>query len=300
MKHFLIRMFENNVDEDIHKKVLRYSKGEHQGPRLEIVIKGKKIYFYADRDFDGYFLDFIINRIPSDSYKLSGNVIAPEDHSRELEEYDINISIKKSKGMFHIKIDDQIDAEKVKNIYQKFIQIGYPLLSISPSLKTNMWKITTKKTIPRPSGKTKDDKEEPKPNFCKGTIPKENDLLTQIIEDCFYDFIEDASVLKNLSFSSLHLENYIIVNEIILPDPELKKELITDQKKLNSLTKELNSQEISLSRKKELKSIIKELSKSIDERSRQFRLATKRKGEIKRILVIDHEKTYNNKFPFEA
>ncbi|MHA1230522.1 MAG: hypothetical protein ACTSRP_16990 [Candidatus Helarchaeota archaeon] len=301
MDHFLIKIFKDKIDEDVHNKFLRYSKGEFEGPKLNLVIKGKKINFYVDRDYDEYFLDFIIKKMKDDEYKISGNILTPSDPSAEMAEMGLNTSIKKKKGIYEIKINDSMNLNELQDAYKKLNKLGYPLLSISPITRGNPWKITTKKTIPRPSGKSKDpEKEEERPNFCKGTLPKEETLLKQIIDECLLDYKDQAKELENLSFKELILENKFIINEIILPDPKIKAELVKKQKELNELNKQYKTGTLNTSEKRELKKKINDLTNYIDKESKKLRLSTKRKGIIKRVLKLDETKVYKNEFPFEA
>ncbi|MHA1311423.1 MAG: hypothetical protein ACTSWR_00645 [Candidatus Helarchaeota archaeon] len=301
MKHFLIKIFNNEIDESIHDKFLRYSKGEFEGPVLDLVIRGKKVSFYVDRDYDQYFLDFILRHLPSNDYKVSGNIITKSDPEAQVNDLKIQSKITKSKGLYNIKLNDIYNLEKLKEIYKELKKIGYPLLSISSTIKGNPWKITTKKSIPRPSANSKESEEKEKhPNFCKGTFPRDQELLNEVIQDCLLDFIEIADELKNQNFHELQLQNIFNIEKILLPDPKIKEDLIKEQKRLNDLIKKSNDPQYDKKTRYNLKKEIKELSKNLEKRSEEFRLLTKRTGEIIRILKIDEKKTYNNKYSFEA
>ena len=298
MTHYLINIFKNEIDESAHKKFIRYSKGEFEGARLELIIRGKKVSFYVDRDYDQYFLEFIINRIPTGEYKITGILLASKDSSKEIMNLGLEAKSRKSKGQYKISINGILNNNEIQSVYEKICELGYPLLSIKSQIKGSPWKIATKNSIPRPSGKEKN--EEIRPNFCKGTFPIEKELLDQIIQDCLVDFIDISDELSKLSFKEFQLQNIFDIKKIILPDPKIKDELINYQRKLNQLIKESKKSEISRKESMKLKKEIKEFKKELQERSNKFRLSTKRQGEIRRIITLDKGKTYNNKFTFEA
>lgn len=296
--HFLIKIFKNKIDEPIHKKFIRYSKGKFKGPQLEISERGKKFYFYSDRDYDEYFLEYVIKNLSDGEYKLTGNIICKDDFSKKVEDLGLECKSRKSRGMYIISVNDKLSAERIEEIYEQLVDFGYLLFSISSSDRGNPWKIKMKKSIPRPSGKKKD--EDKKPNFCKGNVPSEDEVLKRIIDDCLLDFIDIADELKDLSFKKLELENIFDIKKIVLPEPELKDELMEQSKKINRLRKESNKKDIDTDRKKELKKEIKALDKDLQERSKKFRESTKREGTIIRNLIIDEEKEYTNTFDFVA
>ncbi|TFF86216.1 MAG: hypothetical protein EU551_02100 [Promethearchaeota archaeon] len=296
--HFLIKVFKNEINDAVHEKFVRYSMGKFHGPRLEFSIRGDKLYFYVDRDYDKYFLDYMIENLSTGEYQITGNLISQEDTSAEVEKLGFEAKNRKSRGINKISIKEILEADIIREKYEKLIDFGYPLLTISPKTGNKLWKITMKKSIPRPSGKKEDD--DKKPNFCKGNIPDKKEFKEQIIEDCLLDFKDKAKELEELSFKQLSLENVYDIKEIVLPDPKVKEELINEQKELNKLIKESKKKDIDRSKKSELKKKIKEKKEELQERSEKFRLSTKRKGNIIRKLIIDDEITYESKFEFIA
>jgi hypothetical protein len=293
-----MKVFKNEIDDTVHEKFVRYSKGKFHGPRLEFNIRGKKLYFYTDRDYDKYFLDFMIENLSPGEYQITGNLISQEDTSAEVEKLGFEAKNRKSRGINKISIKATLEADPIREKYKKLTDYGYPLLSISPKTGDKLWKIAMKKSIPRPSGKKED--EDKKPNFCKGNFQDIKEVKEHIIEDCLLDFKDKAKELKELSFSKLSLENIFDITEIVLPDPKVKEELISEQKELNELIKESKKKDIDKSKKSELKKKIKEMKEELQEKSEKFRLSTKRKGIIRRNLIIDDEIIYDSEYEFIA
>ena len=132
---FIKKIFENKIDDSIHKNFIRFSKGTFENRALVKIKKSKdKLIIYTSFD--------MVNDLVLEFSKMNK---------------ELNISgrlIKKGKKQ---DIEERIDSDKLKNLVN---DNDYCLLDIS----TEEFSLKSKKSIPKP-GKNLD------PKFCSAILP---------------------------------------------------------------------------------------------------------------------------------
>jgi len=138
--NFIKMIFEGNTDEHVHKKFVRYSKGEFHKEPFEIKV-GSKIQVRAGAEY----LDAIfayISQLVSDDVSVNGVIISKKDIKGELADLDIEPD-KISGKKYTIKKD--FSAEKFREFIEKFNE--YSLLL---NINSGDYSVSTKKSIPKP------------------------------------------------------------------------------------------------------------------------------------------------------
>ena len=209
-KHFITRIIQNDVDELTHLIFSRYGRGTFPGPALQLKTQKNKITINASflyEDFIGAFLAYFL---PSgEQFKLTGNIFSYRDLSSALSSIISSVSMKKSKNLYKATLQLELPSEKIKKLYSLLGGKCYILVSIKP-VQGTLPKLQIKKSIP----KLTDQIVELKTDFCKATLPNNEEILKVFIEEALPDFQEKIK----MSFKSLDLKNQLVVTDIILPE----------------------------------------------------------------------------------
>jgi|ETN01SMinimDraft_4_1059930.scaffolds.fasta_scaffold121984_1 hypothetical protein len=153
---FIKQIFEKNIDQALHKKFTRYSLGEYERAYVTIKIAKDNFKIKTSADFANDFIKLISNNIKEDS-EVSGKIIATRDFEDEL---DIELKKYSKRGkLYTAELDTTLTPQQLKNIYNLFKE-EFLLLSI----KSDEFKLTVGKSLPKPGGKIKE-------NFCRATLP---------------------------------------------------------------------------------------------------------------------------------
>lgn len=153
---FIKQIFENRIDETLHKKFTRFSIGEYERADVSIKKSSKTFQIKTSYDFTNDFIKLISENIKEPA-EVSGKIIAIKDFEQDL---DIAIQKYSKRGkLYTAEVKTILTPDHLKNLYNLF-KDDFLLLSI----KSKDYKLATTKSLPKPGGKIKD-------NFCKATLP---------------------------------------------------------------------------------------------------------------------------------
>ncbi|MGQ9720222.1 MAG: hypothetical protein ACUVXA_02750 [Candidatus Jordarchaeum sp.] len=203
--HFLTKLVNNQVDDTVHRKFIKFSTGEFAGPTINIGVKKKSIDFKASFEYQDFVLEFLINSAPNMECTISGNIFSSEDVSEELEK--LGIKLKKTKTTYKAAVKTSVSSEKLRGVYADIRDKSTFLISIKPG--SGSWKLAMKANFPKPMAEAKDPT-----GFCKGTIERSENILQRLIEELAPDFKKEIS----LPFESLSLSNMYRIDEIVFPE----------------------------------------------------------------------------------
>lgn len=209
-RHFLTRIIQNEVDEFTHLIFSRYGRGIFPGPALQFKIQKNKFTINASFLYEDFVGVFLAHFLPNNKqFKLTGNIFSYRDLGSELSDIIPSISMKKSKNLYKATLQLELPSEKIKKLYSLLGGECYILVSIKP-VQGALPKLQTKKSIP----KLTDQIIELKTDFCKATLPSDEEILNVFIEEALPDFQERIKT----PFENLDLRNQIVVTDIILPE----------------------------------------------------------------------------------
>jgi hypothetical protein len=196
---FIKKIFENKIDDSVHKQFVRFGKGTYPGRAvIKITKQPEKIKIGTSFEMANDMVEFISEL---GGGKVSGIVLSKEDISKSLHEkgfYDIDTS--KKAGMFVSVIEQDCNPSELKelvsNSYACLLDIEAPGISLK-----------SKKKLPKP-GKSGDLKIDDK--FCQ--LELNIKFWPQVKKELAFDIQNDFK-------KSLAVHTYII-SEIIMPKGE--------------------------------------------------------------------------------
>ncbi|MBU0930132.1 MAG: hypothetical protein KJ623_03595 [Nanoarchaeota archaeon] len=154
--NFIEKIFENKVDELVHKQFTRFGKGEYERALLTIK-KCSRLNIKSSFEFSNDFVELISKEADSE-IEISGVILASHEFSVDLK----NEYSKRGK-IYKAELEKQtITKEKLNEIYEKF-KLDHLLLN----LNTDNCSLKCKNSLPKPGGKIKD-------NFCSASFDNVN------------------------------------------------------------------------------------------------------------------------------
>lgn len=208
--HFLTKIINGQVDDEVHRKFVKFSTGEFEGPTILVNVKKKTINFKASFDYHDFVMEFIINRAPSTECSVKGNIFSSQDISEELKK--IGVKMKKSKNVYKAAVKTTVSSEKLRELYAGIGDKSTLLLSINPS--SGSWKLAMKANFPKPiTAEVKDPT-----SFCNGFLEGNGNVLEDIRRELAPDFVKEIP----LPFTSLRLTNLYHIVELVFPEDKDK------------------------------------------------------------------------------
>ena len=190
--HFIKSIFEDKTDDETHKKLVRYSKGVFEGPKIKLKIVGKNVKINSSFHYVDEFYTFIFKKIMTSKIDISGSVIFNEDISNKIEELGLVVEQKvSSRGIYKIKFSGNIGIDELKELKKYKILFNY---------SSDDFSIKVKNSYPKPNKEFTYD-------FCKFGFSKE--FLDCFLEEFLFD-------LENLEKEVL-IEHKIEVFDVELP-----------------------------------------------------------------------------------
>lgn len=193
-------IIQGNPDEEyIHRRFIRYGRGEFQGPMIKIKNEGDILKISSSEEYVNS-LGWIMTKDSSKEFSVSGSIISKEDISGYLRENSINVSKSaKKKGVYTLPVKGFIPAETLSKIYSEF-----PSQHIFLDLKPAEGKegLKTKKKPPKP-GSGADQK------FCSAALDLSS-LKTVMDEFCF-----DSNTGN---FKEIEVSHKYVIKDIIIPE----------------------------------------------------------------------------------
>ncbi len=196
--HFLKKIIEQPILEDpaknhksVHRHFYRYSRGDFIGPALKITQTKAKITLKGSHEYEDLILELVARGIsdPEENFEIQGRLITSSDLKELITNLGFNWVLKRSTGKtknYKAEILDYINKAKLLESIVFFRENCYFLLSfnLNPSCK-----ITTKKKIPQPSKKKREEDDVNKRiQFCTGYINNTEENLKNALELALYDF----------------------------------------------------------------------------------------------------------------
>ncbi len=191
---FIKKIFQNQIDESVHKQFIRFSKGQYENKAIINIKKGQKIKITTSFELATDLIIFITSL--ATKFKVQGILLTKNQIS--------GIDGKKKKGFYEYKIEKEISSEELKNFASESYYALFDCLSQDNSIE-----LKTKKKIPKP-GKSKTKVND---KFCKLTLDAR--YWPQVHNEFLFDF---PSEIKKA-----HIEHTYIINDIKIPK-ELEKQ----------------------------------------------------------------------------
>ncbi len=199
---FIRKIFEDNVDEEVHNEFIKYGKGNFED-RYEVRVKsqkkGEQFSLWTSHEFSNLLVKKCLER-SDENIDVEGIIIS----TFEIDD-DIDFPVKDRKkymGMVKYIIDDTCSRDKLLELLNKYPRIFYGL-----SFESGNSKLKVKKKSPRsakPGSKKKEGKKS-KINFC---------LLKTQNKEMVKDLLFDVS----LDFKEVNVSHDINIDKIVYPE----------------------------------------------------------------------------------
>jgi hypothetical protein len=226
--HFLTRIINNQIDDATHRRFVKFSTGEFDGPKILVNVKKKVVNFKASFDYQDFVMEFVINRVPNVDCSVKGNIFSSQDFSSELEM--LGTKMKKSTAIYKAAVNTMVSSEKLRELYASIGDNSTILLSVKPS--SGSWKLAMKANFPKPMAAEAKDPT----NFCNGAVEGSEKVLQDLTRELAPDFTGEIP----LPFTSLSLTNIYHISELVFPENKEKlppKEVRMQSKRKGTLSR---------------------------------------------------------------
>jgi len=196
--HYLEELIQGESEaEHIHRRFIRYGRGEFPGAVIRIKKGGAVLKVAASEDYINS-LGLILTKDAKETFSISGSVISREDVGMQLKEFGLDIKkTAKKKGVYAIQVAGTLPGEVLFSIYSS-LEAAHMLLE----LKSGAISLKSKKKLPKPTGAV-DEK------FCSATLPK--DMLPALLREVCSDPIKEG-------FSELAIAHTYLIKELVVPE----------------------------------------------------------------------------------
>lgn len=204
--HIIKQIFSDNLEDWVHQRFIRYSRGEFGGPLLGVKITSNALKVNASADYATVLGNAIAKG--ADHVELKGTIIAKREIEPLVREV---LNITKSaarKGLYTLEVLGSLSGSELCELYEKIPDANF-LLDIT----SDKQKLKCKKKLPKPGGKVKD-------NFCSAKIDSK-----------MLDMVKDEILFDVGSFKEVSVSHKYVISEIVAPEG------ITDPAQIRVLAK---------------------------------------------------------------
>lgn len=198
-KMFIKKIFQDKIDEAIHKQFIKFSKGNYDNRAVINVRKGKNIKITTTFELANDLVFFISNL--AHKFEVSGDFLSKKMLADLFKKIEINTVIEKKKsGLFYkSSINQELTNEQIKELIK---EAYYALLDCS----AEGIELKIKKKLPRPS---KGNKAKVKDKFCQLILDLK--FWPQVREEFLWDIPRDIKIKKARS------EHSFMIKEVVMP-----------------------------------------------------------------------------------
>lgn len=225
--NFIKKVFEGEVEGDVHQQFIRFGKGEYKRRFLLSLWKTKKIKVKTSFEFAN---DLVRLCSEFGDCKVSGIVLSKEDISEIMSENNIKGNSETKKGGLYYQ--NNIDNQEIKK--EQLIELEKKSYSTLLDLEGDGFKLKIKKKLPKP-GKSEakiDDK------FCQ--LEADEKFYSKIKEDFFWDLPEtkkasiNHSVFVERIIMPEGVKDYAEVREMAKRKGRITRNIVIDDKEMKS------------------------------------------------------------------
>ena len=199
--NFIKNIFENKIDEEVHRQFKRFSKGNFENRAIVEINVGKDLKIKTSFEYTNEFAKFLASTINNKAH-VNGGIITTQD----LKNLGLEFSnIKQFAGVKTYGLDCEIPKETLLKLIDNFPDAVFCL-----SFSTNYGSLKTKVKSPK-SAKPGKDGEEAKVNYCTFITSDKN-----FKNDFAFDIKED--------FKKFRASHDFIITDLVVPN-EYKNDL---------------------------------------------------------------------------
>ena len=196
---YIKKIFEDNIDEEVHDEFIKYGKGEFNG-RYEVRAKtqkgGEQFKIWAGHEFSNHLVKKCLEKADQ-KVKIKGIIISTFDLEDEID-FEVK-DTKKYMGMIKYVIDAEADKQNLLDLMENHPRIFYGI-----SFESGGNKLKVKKKSPRSAkpGSKKKDKKDKKVNFCS-IKTKDREMAKDLLFDIDLNF-DEANISHDIIIDKIH------------------------------------------------------------------------------------------------
>jgi len=209
--NFIKRVFEDNVDEDVHLHFQKFSKGEFRN-KAQIHFKqaAGKFNITTSPEYANEMVKTVASHIQNDKVKVTGAIVSTLDLKGYVEYKDI----KQFQGVKRYIIDTEMTGNEIIDLVN---QLPKNFFALSFSTHDEKYKLKIKPKAPKSGKPGKKTAEKPKPDFCKLTT-KDKSLAQEYLFE-----IEDVSNVKEADVEHTYHFDKLEIPEEVKKSGDFKK-----------------------------------------------------------------------------
>ncbi len=209
--HWLTRLVNGVSDEGLHRRFVKYSVGVFDGPRLEVIFKGRNLTLRGDFGYEDFIGWFALSLMDENEECGVNGVVFGNMCAEVFSGYGGQVKVKGE--TYSIKVNFSSKAGKLREIYERYADRCNLLLSIkaaggwSVKCKTRLdWKTTVR------------ENEEEKIDFCIGKLQlkEEGFIGRMLLESVAPDFLNKVPQ----KFYRMLIINEFVVERLVPPEGE--------------------------------------------------------------------------------
>ncbi len=198
--NFIKKIFDGEIDEDVHLQFQKFSKGEFRNrAMIRVKCSGKKCTIYTSAEFANGFVRMAAEKLGEGKAQVTGAIVSTSDLTEELDFKEK----KQFQGVKRYLIDNEMSGNEILELLDKFPKTFFAL-----TFNAGEDKLKIKPKAPKAGKKGKGD-EKPKIDFCK--------LITTDAK------IKNSFVFEDADFKEAIIDHTFVIEEIVVPD-DLKDE----------------------------------------------------------------------------
>lgn len=175
--NFIKKLFENKIDEDVHRQFKRFGKGTYENRALVDMTVSNNIKIKTSFEFTNEFVRLLVNTI-KDKVHITGGIITTKDLKNEGLDF---VNVKQFAGVKTYQVDCEISKDSLLHLLD-----SYPDAVFCLSFSTSYGSLKTKVKTPK-SSKPGKDEEKIKIDYCT-FVTKDLDFKKEFAFDIKEDF----------------------------------------------------------------------------------------------------------------
>ena len=197
--NFIKRVFEDNVDENVHLHFQKFSKGEFRN-KAQIHFKqaAGKYNITTSPEYANEMVKTVASHIQNDKVKVTGAIVSTLD----LKDYVEYKDIKQFQGVKRYIIDTEMTGNEIIDLVN---QLPKNFFALSFSTPDGNYKLKIKPKAPKSGKPGKKTAEKPKPDFCKLTTTDKNLAQEFLFETEDVSKVKEADVEHTYYFDKLEI-----------------------------------------------------------------------------------------------
>ena len=208
---FPSQLLHGETDERVHQAFLRYGKGEHDGPAVEITLtKTGKVKVRSTYLYQELVASVFLSVVPVETLAISGVVIGSETVDEDLTTLGIEPGalrkVRQAKG-YTSKIAGDYSVKQISALYEEIGATGYILCSLTADKD---WSHKAKTKIPDPRSTATVDEQM---KFSTTRVPANTQFTDQLVKELLPDFYTDLPS----DFTLLKINNKFNIRGFIFP-----------------------------------------------------------------------------------